>query len=128
MSLGSRLLEFIKSLNMNPNQFGNILGLKSSENIRNLTNGKTSDPRVSLIIEILYKYPQLDARWLLTGEGDMTKTKYVNPPDMISTVNESDYNVNFIIQRLEKDKEELLNRLENQSEEIGRLKEKLGNT
>ncbi len=127
MSLGSRLLEFIKYLNMNPNQFGSELGLKSSENIRNLTNGKTSDPRVSLIIEILYKYPQLDARWLLTGEGEMTKTKYVNSPDMMSTVNESDYNVNFIIQRLEKDKEELLNRLENQSEEIGRLKEKFGN-
>ena len=124
MSLGNRLLMFITHLDISKNKFGTTIGMTSSENVRNLTNGRTKDPRTSLIIDILINYPQLNARWLLTGKGTM-----LNDEKEFDIVNESaaDYGTpnQALLKQLINDRDRLLDRLERQSEEIGRLKQKI---
>lgn len=141
MSLGDRLLEFINYLGISKNQFGISIGLGSAENVRNLTKGITNNPRSSLLVDVLKKYPHLNARWLMTGEGKMLyddngkKQNYKLMHDEPTTLNDSEnsYKVNCIacynkqieIKRLLIDRSDLLDRLERQSEEIGKFKERL---
>ncbi|WP_302536094.1 transcriptional regulator [Phocaeicola coprophilus] len=84
--------------------------------------------KVSLILE---KYPNINIEWLLTGKGDMLKTKHTLEscmPDNESISNKEAAKQNFSTSFIDKlfaiinDKE---NTIREQAEEIGRLKEQI---
>ena len=61
-----RLLAFYKHLGLSQNGFEDSCGL-SRGTISNLNNGMRSDK----LAQIAEKYPELNLRWLLLGEGEM---------------------------------------------------------
>jgi len=71
MYFNIRLLELIDYLKENPTSFGDKLESTSGENIRLITKNEKANPGLNILSEILNKYPQVNARWLLIGEGDM---------------------------------------------------------
>lgn len=66
-TVNQRLAEFIKKIGISNVQFGTIIG-ESKYSINNWFNKETKIP-VSTLSDILIAYPELDARWLMTGEG-----------------------------------------------------------
>jgi transcriptional regulator with XRE-family HTH domain len=64
-----RIKKLIECKNIQPGEFAIILGIQRS-NISHILNGRNK-PGASLIEKILNLFPELNARWLLTGEGTM---------------------------------------------------------
>lgn len=78
----TRLLDIIKHLNSNPTKFGKDLGYSSSEKIRRLTKDENAYPSFQILRDICVAHPQINAKWLLTGDGEMLLTetnKYLVP-------------------------------------------------
>lgn len=71
MSFNIRLIQLIHYLNENPTSFGNKLESTTGENIRLLTKNEEANPGLNILSEILKKYPEINSRWLLTGDGKM---------------------------------------------------------
>ncbi|MDQ1859261.1 hypothetical protein [Chryseobacterium sp. WLY505] len=61
----------------------NYSGYKSSQEVEGLSQAKISNvkrgrnkPGLDLISALLEKFPEVNARWLIVGEGDMLNTEY----------------------------------------------------
>lgn len=70
-----RIQQFINHLQITNNQFAKEIG-DSSAKISQVTsvNGSRPDFRMSLLLKILSRFPELSADWLLLGEGPMLKS------------------------------------------------------
>ena len=64
-----RIKEFIDSKGIQPGELAIMLEVQRS-NISHILNGRNK-PGASLIEKMLLVFPELNARWLLTGEGNM---------------------------------------------------------
>lgn len=64
-----RIKELIECKKIQPGELAIMLGIQRS-NISHILNGRNK-PGASLIEKILILFPELNARWLLTGEGNM---------------------------------------------------------
>jgi transcriptional regulator with XRE-family HTH domain len=64
-----RIKEFIDYKGISPGELASQLEVQRS-NISHILNGRNK-PGASLIEKMLMIFPDLDARWLLTGEGEM---------------------------------------------------------
>ncbi len=53
-------------------ELADIIGVQRS-NLSHILTGR-NNPGSSFIEKLLHTYPELDARWLITGEGEMAKT------------------------------------------------------
>lgn len=62
-----RLIQFIKSEGLTVSGFQRQIGVSESY-IRNISRGIGTD----VLLSIEREFPQLNSRWLLTGEGEMT--------------------------------------------------------
>lgn len=71
MLLNVRLKEIIKHSGKNVTAFGNEFSSTSAENIRKLIKNPNANPTFNFIVELLQKYPEINQRWLLLGEGEM---------------------------------------------------------
>jgi hypothetical protein len=78
---------------------------------------------------ILRYYPDINPEWFITGSGEMLKTNRTDlqntslvPIAQVPDGNGKDTNNNYIVRENTQTIDKLLSRLENQSEEIGRLK------
>lgn len=71
MSFSIRLKKVIKHADTNPTRFGAMLGYESSENIRKLMKTPNANPGLKVLGDIVRRFPEINARWLLTGDGDM---------------------------------------------------------
>lgn len=60
-----RLAEFAYKIGINKRQLTKIMGVSE---VFFVSSGGMSEEKIAMVIE---KYPQLNARWLLTGQGDM---------------------------------------------------------
>lgn len=69
-----RLQQFINHLGVSNNTFAREIG-DSSAKISQVTSegGRQPDFRISLLVKVLARYPELNSDWLLTGEGPMLK-------------------------------------------------------
>lgn len=135
MALGIRIKEVQEKFSNNVSQFAKAIGQPNHSNITNIIHGKTVNPRFDLIEAILNTYKEVDARWLITGEGEMLNKKQADS----SVVAEKEvcydcYRKEGKLEILSQENAELKktiatkdSRLESQAEEIGRLKAKLGN-
>lgn len=100
-----RLEAVIKSSGLSINKFATSIGLKRSENLYRIKNGKNSLSK-ELADKITTKYCNLSKAWLLTGEGsmylsqnnkqrDLSQTKKIPFYDMV--IFESDRENNLIL-------------------------------
>lgn len=64
-----RIQQFIDFKGINAGEFATLLEVQRS-NISHILNGRNK-PGASLIEKMLTVFPELNARWLLTGEGNM---------------------------------------------------------
>ena len=77
-----RIQEFIDYKGVSPGDLALALGVQRS-NISHILNGRNK-PGAAFIEKFLLVYPEVNARWLLTGKGDMqneetTQNKTVHP-------------------------------------------------
>lgn len=80
----SRLDNYLKYKGLNDNKLTIETGISNGLIGKARKRGALSQENIS---KILYKYPELDANWLLTGKGDMLK-KHTPDRENISVVNE----------------------------------------
>ena len=71
-----RIQEFIDSKGISAGELASLLEVQRS-NISHILNGRNK-PGASLIEKMLLVFPELNARWLLTGEGNMLENELHN--------------------------------------------------
>lgn len=64
-----RILEFIASENITAAEFADRIGVQRSS-VSHVLNGR-NNPGFAFIQKILETFPEVNSRWLLTGEGQM---------------------------------------------------------
>lgn len=75
--ISERISYLMERLNLSQNQFSKEIGTSSAMISQIVTGGKDSF-RVDLIQKIITRYPDLNPRWLLLGQGDIWQ-KQVDP-------------------------------------------------
>ena len=78
-----RIKEYIDFKGISPGELAGLLDVQRS-NISHILNGRNK-PGASLIERFLILFPELDARWLMTGEGNMT-----DEPNVANNINKND--------------------------------------
>ena len=71
MTSRDRIIQFVEYKNISKNKFYKETGL---------SNGfldKNNHPGADKLEQIIYTYPDINPEWLLTGQGEMFKTKSV---------------------------------------------------
>nr|WP_321409289.1 hypothetical protein [uncultured Carboxylicivirga sp.] len=132
-AIRDRFIEYCESKNIR--QIDLIeKGLGSKQTINFIWNGKQK-PTLEFLSRFLTFYSDINARWLLTGEEVMISSSFTNDKEESSTLQmvtndgeqvcikcaQKDGKISLLEEELKK----LVDRLEKQSEEMGRLKEKL---
>lgn len=69
MSISQRIIKYMELKNLKAVSISNKTGL-SEGRISNILKGK-NEPGGKALSTILNSYPEINARWLLTGEGEM---------------------------------------------------------
>lgn len=69
MTVSQRIKIFLESTNLTQQEVGDFVGM-TKQGVSSFMRGVTSPP-LDALGKILIKYPELSARWLLTGEGHM---------------------------------------------------------
>ena len=95
-----RILLFVKKLDISKREF--YAKIEVSRGTLESKTGITED----VICRFLKAYPEVNVDWLITGEGDMCKTKDFATQENVSIP-------------------DLISQLKEQAEEIGRLKERI---
>lgn len=85
ISVKERLLAFIKQQGISVNAFEKKCGL-STGYVANMRKSVSPDK----IMSIIQNFPELNAAWLFTGEGDMIKSTESNETKMLNTYIGSD--------------------------------------
>ncbi len=87
--IGERISLLINELGLNKNSFSKQIGLKNNSTITNIINNPKRSPSYHVIFKILSKYPQLNVRWLIAGQGQMfsiAEDSYQNINDRLSHI------------------------------------------
>lgn len=71
-SVLQRVIELISSLNLSKNAFASQIGMEQTT-VNNQLIGKRSIS-IDLILNILSSFPEVNAEWLMRGEGNMLKS------------------------------------------------------
>lgn len=93
----TRLQELIDALNISVLEFARQLGEHRGEKVYHILHGRLK-PRYDTIEKILLAYPQLNADWLLRGDGLMFKQ--LDSPSSAITTEERLRNVEFLLFQL----------------------------
>jgi hypothetical protein len=103
MTLNQRVVKFMKYVNFTQIDLKNLLKLRTHTPVSNWYNEKENIPDKHLP-EIIRRFPDLNARWLITGDGTMLNEgmAVVNDPQPPYNTLES---LKEKISSLEKDKE-----------------------
>lgn len=72
MSFKIRLEEILKRYQLNPKKFGEMLGYRKPDKLYRLLNDESNNPSIQIIHDILKTFPEINARWLVTGEESLT--------------------------------------------------------
>lgn len=108
----SRLFKYMEYAGLNENKVRVQCGL--SQGAINTAKKRNKGLGYENIAKILHVYKDLDARWLLTGEGEMLNSER-SPSD------------SKLIQFLKKQNNELLEKIEQLNQVISQLNRELGN-
>ncbi len=77
MEVNDRISELIGKLEITPNAFADLIGVKSTV-VYNIIKGRRSKPSYDVLQKILLTYQAVNANWLLNGEGNPWKEGVVN--------------------------------------------------
>ncbi|RIV27224.1 XRE family transcriptional regulator [Fibrisoma montanum] len=97
MTIHNRLQELIDALDVSVLEFARQLGERRGEKVYHILHGRLK-PRYDTIEKILLAYPQVNADWLLRGEGLMFKT--LNSPSAAITTEERLRNMEYLLFQL----------------------------
>jgi transcriptional regulator with XRE-family HTH domain len=97
MTIESRLQQLIDALNVSVLEFARQLGERRGEKVYHILHGRLK-PRYDTLEKILAAYPQVNADWLLRGEGLMFKQ--LDSPSAAITTEERLRNVEFLLFQL----------------------------
>ncbi|MCF8359255.1 MAG: hypothetical protein K9H26_10880 [Prolixibacteraceae bacterium] len=128
-TIHDRIKLIISHFKMNNNSFAHKIGLTSSTVINNITGGRMSKPSFDVLSMILSAYKEIDANWLITGNGNMIKELKKNNSNELKEPREYykskiDYDSEII--EIQRARIETLNKLvKSQEEIILTLKEKI---
>lgn len=75
MTVKERLIEFIKNKDMSVRAFCRIIGVSET-----YVSSMRSSIQPDKLIKIAYRFPELNTKWLLTGEGEMISHDEMMPP------------------------------------------------
>lgn len=64
-----RLLQFLNAIQLSSSKFAEEIGIQPS-GVSHILSGR-NNPSYDFIVKILTRFPELNADWLLLGEGDM---------------------------------------------------------
>ena len=101
----TRILQLVKALDMNPNQFSKQIG-KDRSYVTSIKKEISTD----VLRNIFDQFPNVNIMWIITGEGD------------IFIEEESE---NALLQHYRLENAELKNKIDNLNREIGRLESQL---
>jgi len=73
--MNERIRKFMDAQGLSPSELADNIGVQRS-NVSHVLNGR-NNPSFPFIEKLLKKYPKLNAKWLLTGEGTMMEGKPV---------------------------------------------------
>jgi transcriptional regulator with XRE-family HTH domain len=76
-----RILSIIKYLQLSPSDFAEEIGVQRSS-ISHLISGRNK-PSLEFIQKILSRFPEVNADWILTGNGEMIKGRISTVPGEI---------------------------------------------
>jgi transcriptional regulator with XRE-family HTH domain len=98
MEIGDRLQQLIEMLDVSVLEFARQLGERRGEKVYHILHGRLK-PRYETLQKILVAYPQVNADWLLRGEGLMFRTLPQTPSAAI-TLDERLRNMEFLLFQL----------------------------
>jgi DNA-binding XRE family transcriptional regulator len=75
-----RIDKVIKSANLNPSEFADLIGISRSSINHILT--ERNNPSLDVVVKILSKFDTVNSDWLLFGNEPMYKTKSVISPSV----------------------------------------------
>ena len=122
MSIGNRLQLLISSLDVSVLEFARQLGEKRGEKVYHILHGRLK-PRYETLEKILLAYPDVNADWLLRGEGFMFRT-LPNTPSAAITIDERLRNMEFLLFQLNERMALLQQTNDLLRQEVEKLKEK----
>jgi putative transcriptional regulator len=76
MSINKRVSEIRKFYKLTQQEFAEICGI-TRQSVNNIEHDKHT-PSSDLVAKILVKYPKLNSRWIVLGEGSMFESKVVD--------------------------------------------------
>ncbi|QJW88170.1 XRE family transcriptional regulator [Spirosoma taeanense] len=97
MTIEIRLQQLIDALNVSVLEFARQLGEHRGEKVYHILHGRLK-PRYDTLEKILTAYPQINADWLLRGEGLMFKQ--LSSPSAAITTEERLRNMEFLLFQL----------------------------
>lgn len=75
MILKDRILAVRNHTGLNISQFSHKVGFKTPQTIRELETGRTKSLSYEVLNKILNCYPEINRKWLETGEGEMLNSQ-----------------------------------------------------
>ncbi len=97
-----RIAQIIDNKALTPSKFADIVGIQRSR-ISHIMSGR-NNPSIDVVTKIVSKFPEIDLRWLMTGEGEMlssdinlfsNETNMVNSEDTIDYKSTNDTKISF---------------------------------
>lgn len=82
--MNNRIRKFMESQGLSPSELADSIGVQRS-NVSHVLNGRNL-PSFPFIEKLLKKYPKLNAKWLLMGEGEMMEGKPLFDASLFSSV------------------------------------------
>jgi len=64
-----RIAQIIDYKALTPSKFADIIGIQRSR-ISHIMSGR-NNPSIDVVTKIVSKFPEIDLKWLMTGEGEM---------------------------------------------------------
>lgn len=75
-NIGDRILEVMNLVKLNQKSFAKKINITDTS-LRKWTNGEV-DPRYAHLVRIVEEFPEINALWLFTGEGNMEKIRNIS--------------------------------------------------
>ena len=78
MLVQDRILQIIESKGLNKNSFSNSIGIQP-QTLHHIVGGRRTNPSFEVIERIISTYSDINAKWLITGEGSMSDMNIDSP-------------------------------------------------
>lgn len=79
MTINERIKLLITHLNYNPNSFSKEIGYLYGSTVNNIVIGR-NNPGYEVLVKILQRFPAVNPRWLLLGDGEMMQRPELDHP------------------------------------------------